>query len=58
MFCNARAVAADGSMLAFIVRKRELERICAHLGYPTEAPCAAPARGALVHFAEYDARYV
>jgi hypothetical protein len=31
-------------VLAFILRPAELKRICAHLGYPTEAPPIAPAR--------------
>ena len=31
-------------VLAFIVRRCELKRICAHLGYPTKAPAIAPAR--------------
>jgi hypothetical protein len=31
-------------VLSFILRPAELKRICAHLGYPTEAPPIAPAR--------------
>jgi hypothetical protein len=31
-------------VLAFILRPTELKRICAQLGYPTEAPPIAPAR--------------
>lgn len=31
-------------VLAFILRPAELKRICAHLGYPIEAPPIAPAR--------------
>jgi hypothetical protein len=31
-------------VLSFILRPTELKRICAHLGYPTEAPPIAPAR--------------
>ena len=31
-------------VVAFIVRPSELKRICAHLGYPSEAPAIAPAR--------------
>jgi hypothetical protein len=31
-------------VIAFILRPTELNRICAHLGYPTEAPPIAPAR--------------
>jgi len=31
-------------VVAFIVRPAEIQRICAHLGYPTEPPLIAPAR--------------
>ena len=31
-------------VVAFITRKVEVKRLCAHLGYPTEAPPIAPAR--------------
>jgi hypothetical protein len=31
-------------VLSFILRPAELKRICAHIGYPTEAPPIAPAR--------------
>ena len=31
-------------IVAFIIRKAEVKRLCAHLGYPTEPPPIAPAR--------------